>query len=412
MQNCFTPAEGNRKLFSDSGENEGFWYHYYQPVDWKIGNDIIGSEEQIAAMIDSLHHYGMKVIVDVCPQHTAFDIDAVADDFLNAAGGRVALYHSAGLTSISDYNDRRECTLQGVGGLPDVNTENPRFQAYYLQYLNGLLELGVDGFRYDTAKHIGLRSDPVDREAGVAENDFWDVATGRKEACGVRLATAADSLFIYAEVLQDRSVPEKEYGEYARLIASNYGYIMREMLNRHSAAGIDLSGWQHSVAPERLISWVESHDTYCNEHESAIIDDPEIRCGWVFLTSRADATPLFYSRPMNSSRTNYWGDNVNGRRGNDEFFHPEVAAANHFHRSMAGEPETIRVGESGEVIAVERGRRGIAIVNLSKGARFVLLPTELPDGTYRDKVHKKEFTVSKGVLKGTAAPLRSYILIP
>ena len=47
-----------------------------------------------------------------------------------------------------------------MGGLPDVNTENPDFQHYYLTYVNDLLSLGVKGFRYDTAKHIGLPSDP------------------------------------------------------------------------------------------------------------------------------------------------------------------------------------------------------------------------------------------------------------
>ena len=81
---------------------------------------------------------------------------------------------------LSNYQDRTQCTLRGVGGLPDVNTENPDFQKYYMEFVNDLLGLGVRGFRYDTAKHIGVTSDPVDKGAGVRENDFWDVATGRK----------------------------------------------------------------------------------------------------------------------------------------------------------------------------------------------------------------------------------------
>ena len=47
-----------------------------------------------------------------------------------------------------------------------------------MQFVNELLGMGVKGFRYDTAKHIGVHSDPVDTASGVKENDFWDVATG------------------------------------------------------------------------------------------------------------------------------------------------------------------------------------------------------------------------------------------
>ena len=40
------------------------------------------------------------------------------------------------LFGINDYNDRAECTQQGVGGLPDVNTENPLFQKYYISQMH------------------------------------------------------------------------------------------------------------------------------------------------------------------------------------------------------------------------------------------------------------------------------------
>ena len=88
-----------------------------------------------------------------------------------------------------------------MGNLPDVNTENPDFQKYYMQFVNELLDMGVRGFRYDTAKHIGVPYDPVDAASGVKVNDFWDVATGRKSVKGVRLALPYDSLFVYGEVL-------------------------------------------------------------------------------------------------------------------------------------------------------------------------------------------------------------------
>ena len=410
VQQCYNPKGGSKKIFDDSGKNEGFWYYYYQPTDWKIGNQVLGTREQMKEMMDSAAKYNIRVIVDVLPNHTAFDVDAVSDEFMKAVGGRQKMYHSQGLDAIVDYDDRWQCTLQGVGGLPDVNTENPDFQAYYMRFVNELLGMGVGGFRYDTAKHIGAPSDPVDTAAGVKANDFWDVATGRKAVKGVRLAVPYDSLFVYGEVLQGEGVPEEEFADYFGQVASSYGHVLREALAKGTAKGIDLKDWRHRSAPEYLTTWVESHDTYCNDNESAGLTDDQIRTAWVFLTARQNGVPLFFSRPANSTRQNIWGDNVLGARGNDEFMHPEVSAVNHFRSDMAGEKENIQVSDNGYVLQVNRGKRGAAVVNISKSASFVDLPTGLPSGTYHDEVYGKEFQVKNGHLKGVAAPYRTYIL--
>lgn len=410
VQNCYAPEGSGKKIFDDN-VTEGNWYYYYQPTDWKIGNNIVGSRDQMKQMMDSAAAYDIKVIVDVLPNHTAFDIDAVSEDFYKAVGGRAKMFHSNGLMPISDYNDREQCTLMGTGGLPDVNTENPAFQKYYMQFVNDLLDLGVRGFRYDTAKHIGVASDPVDKASGVKENDFWDVATGRKSVGGVKLALPYDSLFVYGEVLQDRNVPEAEYAEYFGQTASSYGHVLREMLEKRSANGLDILSWHHSAAPEYLTTWVESHDTYANAHESAHLTDDQIRTAYVFLVSRQNGVPLFFNRPAGSDRNNYWGDNILGARGNDEFFHPEVIAANKFRTAMSGQKEDVRISPSGDVLLVNRGNKGASVINLSSHANNISLPTGLPDGKYKDNVYGKEFVVKNGILKGILAPERTYILI-
>ena len=410
VQNSYEPEGSGKTIFDETGDGGGYWYYYYQPTDWKIGNNIVGTKDQLQQMLDSAQKYNIRVIVDVLPNHTAFDIDAVSEDFVNAVGGRDKMYHSNGLRPTEDYNDRLECTLWASGALPDVNTENPAFQKYYMQFVNELLNMGVRGFRYDTAKHIGLPSDPVDVASGVKVNDFWDVATGRKAVGGVKLAVPYDSLFVYGEVLQDRNVKEEEYSEYFGQTASGYGHVLREALEKGSANGLDLISWHHSEAPEYLTTWVESHDTYANAHESAHLTDDQIRTGWVFLTARQNGIPLFFSRPMGSTRKAYWGDNVIGARGNDEFFHPEVVAVNNFRKDMSGQPEDIEISDNGQVLLVNRGNKGAAVVNIAQIANFVNLPTGLPDGTYKDEVYGKEFKVKKGELKGLVAPHTTYIL--
>lgn len=410
VQHCYAP-EGSCELIFDPDVKRGNWYFYYQPTDWKIGNPIVGTRQQMSVMLDSARKHNIRVLVDVLPNHTAVDVDAVEPDFYRAVGGRNKMFHSNGLKLINDYSDREQCTLWAMGALPDVNTENPDFQKYYLDFVNDLLSLGVRGFRYDTAKHIGVHSDPVDTASGVKENDFWDVVTGRKSVKGTRLALPADSLFIYGEVLQDRGVPELEYADYMGLTASSYGHVLRDVLKKRSAKGIDLYDWHHSAPATGLTTWVESHDTYCNEHESAGLSDEQIRIGWVFLTARQNGTPLFFSRPGGSTRKNYWGDNVLGARGNDEYMHPEVVAVNNFRKAMSGEKEDIQVSESGSVLLVNRGKRGAALVNVESMSQSVDLPTGLKDGVYHDVVYGREFIVRKGRLQGALGPRKSYILM-
>ncbi len=389
VQTCYVGDGGGMALFSEEGDSVmGKWYYYYQPTDWRIGNYMLGSRDDFRNMCDSARHYGVKVIVDVLPNHTA-------------------IYHANGFTPIRNYNDRLECTTGEMGGLPDVNTENPDFQYYYLQYVNDLINLGARGFRYDTAKHIGVHSDPLDPKA--ERNNFWDVATGREGVKGLTLLMP-DSLYIYGEVLQDKNVPEKEYEEYMDMTASSYGHVLRDALRAGKVNEDMLTNWYHSSTPDHLVTWVESHDTYCNAHESADMTDEMMRMGWVFLTARQHGRPLFYSRPAGSTRENYWGNNRIGARGNDEFKHPEVVAANKFRTAMSGKAEEITTAKEGAVIEICRGDAGAALVNFSDKEQKVKMATSLPDGEYADAVYGNKFKVAKGNLEGRVAPMTSYII--
>lgn len=406
---CYIGEEGGMALFSSPGDSvKGKWYYYYQPIDWKIGNYLLGNRDQFKAMCDSANKYGVKVIVDVLPNHTAVDHTAVTASLDSVVGGHDKLFHANGLTDIIDYNDRFQCTTGKMGGLPDVNTENPDFQKYYMQYVNDLIACGARGFRYDTAKHIGLPSDPLDSLA--ERNNFWDVATGREAVDGVSLAMPADSLFIYGEVLQDKNVKEEEYAEYMDLTASSYGHALRNALRKGDYFADSLADWHHPAAPEKLVTWVESHDTYANEHESADISDDRIREGYVFLAARQYGTPLFFSRPAGSTRENYWGNNRVGARGNDEFFNPEVVAVNKFRKAMHGQPEKINVTDNGQVIGVARGDKGVAVINISEEKQEIQLPATIKSGKYTDRVHGITFEVKDGKLIGEVQPLTSYIL--
>ena len=407
-QTCYVGENGGLALYSTPNDSvKGKWYYYYQPTDWKVGNYLLGNRDDFKSMCDSAYKYNVKVIVDVLPNHTAVNHNAVLPGLDNAVGGHENLFHANGFKPITKWNDRMECTTGEMGGLPDVNTENPDFQYYYMQYVNDLINLGARGFRYDTAKHIGLPSDPLDPKAKV--NNFWLVATGREAAKGLSMLMP-DSIYIYGEVLQDKNVKEAEYAEYIGQTASHFGHKLREALEKQSVDVQTLNDWSHPVDPAKLVTWVESHDTYCNAHESAGLTDQQIRMGWIILAARKDGTPLFYSRPAGSTRENYWGNNLVGPRGNDEFFHPEVVAVNDFRHLMAGQPEKIHTTPDGSVIEIERGNKGVALVNISDSKKKIEMATSMPDGDYIDRVSNQVFKVKNGKIKGNLSPLTSYLL--
>lgn len=399
---CFVGENGGMQIFGD-----GKWYYHYQPIAWRIGNYQLGNRDEFKAMCDEAKKYGVKILVDVLPNHTAFDTTAVLPEFIEAVGGRDNLYHANGFNEIKDYNDRYQCTTGAMGGLPDVNTENPDFQYYFMTYINDLIACGASGFRYDTAKHIGLPSDPLDAKS--KQNDFWDVAMGRKPIKGITLANK-DNLFIYGEVLQDKNVKEKEYAEYFGMCASNYGHSIRQIISNRKTTAKEVSNYQHSVTPEKLTTWVESHDTYCNANESASLTDTQIRLGWAIITARQNGTPLFYSRPDGSTRDNYWGNNRIGAKGNDEFKHPEVVAVNKFRKAMHGQLEKIKVSADGTIVEINRGNTGAVIVNLSQEPAQLSMKTTLADGTYKDRVYGNTFTVEKGIIKSSLRPETSYVI--
>ena len=399
---CFVGENGGMQIFGD-----GKWYYHYQPIAWRIGNYQLGNRDEFKAMCDEAKKYGVKILVDVLPNHTAFDTTAVLPEFIEAVGGRDNLYHANGFNEIKDYNDRYQCTTGAMGGLPDVNTENPDFQYYFMTYINDLIACGASGFRYDTAKHIGLPSDPLDAKS--KQNDFWDVAMGRKPIKGITLANK-DNLFIYGEVLQDKNVKEKEYAEYFGMCASNYGHSIRQIISNRKTSAKQVSNWEHTVLPEKLTTWVESHDTYCNANESASLTDTQIRLGWAIITARQNGTPLFYSRPDGSTRDNYWGNNRIGAKGNDEFKHPEVVAVNKFRKAMHGQLEKIKVSADGTIVEINRGNKGAVIVNLSQEPAQLSMKTTLADGTYKDRVYGNTFTVEKGIIKSSLQPETSYVI--
>lgn len=387
---CLVGANGGMQL-----NGEGKWYYHYQPTDWTIGNYQLGTEEEFAAMCAEAHQYGIKVIVDVVPNHTTPALDSVSPALIDAAGGRDALYHANGFNEIVHWDDRLECTTGQMGGLPDVNTENPGFQDYFIAYLNRCIACGADGFRYDTAKHIGLPDDP--RDPASAENNFWARVTGEIEG--------AERIFNYGEVLQgDGERIEAYQAAIGATTASAFGAQVRAAVTSGRLPAGGLAGLQIDMEDPSAVTWVESHDNYCNDGTAQTLTEDQVVLGWAIVCARGSGTPLFFDRPYGASASNMWGPmNRIGAAGSPLYRDPRVVAVNRFRNAMAGEPERLSNADGEEaVLLIERGERGAVLVNAGRYSCNLNVAVALPDGTYTDRGGSgAEYTVSGGVLTGT-----------
>ena len=406
---------------------DGMWYYHYQPTDWKIGNYQLGTRDQFIAMCEEADRYGVSVIVDILPNHTTPTRDEVSQDLLDAAGGTFEdLLHKA----ISDTSGRIGTTYT-YDGLLDVDTENIGFQEYFYEFLLDCLACGADGFRIDTAKHIALPDDPVPSEYEDADrNTFYPNMKSAIDENGLNPSGEEldfSDLFVYGETLQGNERTAAYQDMLGGTTASNYGAAIRTALSGKDFSVDKIEDYRiddegaYEADPNKLVTWVESHDNYCNDGEDSwkLINDEDVRLGWAIIGARADGTPLFFSRPKNSSAENPWGDNVLGASGNDEFKAPEVVAVNHFREAMAGKGEALS-NPNGNVqtIMIERGddiataAEGAVIVNGSTSDVVLDCATKLADGTYENMVSGEDsiFTVKNGVINGVL-PARSVVVL-
>ncbi len=390
---CVEGEKGGMQLYGS-----GKWYYHYQPVDWTIGNYQLGTEDDFKAMCAEADKYGIKIIVDVVPNHTTAreNQKKVSQTFIDAVGGIDKLYHKNAEKGISNYSDRAEVTTHSLLGLQDVDTENPLFQEYFLKYLNQLIADGADGFRYDTAKHIALPDDPRDSaEAADETNNFWDI---------IKKTDKADTIFNYGEVLQGSGERVEEYIKtIGHTTASYFGGAVRSAVQKGKLALIDLNDFKVGGSTD-VVTWVESHDNYTGDGSYKQVDDDQIKLGWAIIAGIGEGTPLFFDRPYGGNADNQWGDmNRIGAAGSDLYKDVTISAINHFRNAMVGEDTTMtNAAKKKSMLLIERGSKGVILVNAGKNDEEIEIDTKLADGTYTDRgTQNGDFTAEGGKLKGT-----------
>ena len=411
--------EGGRQI-------NGGWYWHYQPVDYEVfGNYQMGTVEDFKAMCQEAHRYGLKVIVDTVINHCTSDYGAISDTITGGFEGQAFHeYEAAGWSEV----DRYEETQYPLSGLYDWNTQRQDVQDYLKGFLMKCVEYGADGFRYDAAKLIELPDDTSQKYGSDFAGDFWPYV----------LENGAS--FQYGEVLQEGGRHEYDQGEDAQsgyddsdssrlgayqslsftapdgntqeffTTASYYGFRVRDCVSGGALAVERIGDFlmPEGATAQQAVTWVESHDNYCNNASYNILNDQQVVQGWAILAARAGGTPLFFSRPRNSSASNPWGDDIIGPAGSDLYKNPQVVAANYFGNEMGDDAPEYLSNPMGDtaLLMIERGTEDFAgCVIVNTGDQDAVLEdvavNAMADGTYTDAAYGGTFTVAGGKLSGT-----------
>ncbi|MFV4912463.1 pullulanase-type alpha-1,6-glucosidase [Microbacterium lacticum] len=196
-----TPSFMNKPVQGE-GENASAGYHGYWITDFTRIDPHLGTNDELKAFIDDAHSRGIDVYFDIITNHTAdvisyaenqyTYIDQATKPYTDAAGNAFDPADFAGtdtfptmdaatsfpytpvvdpaeanvkvpawLNDVTLYHNRGDSTYQGesttygdFSGLDDLMTENPAVVDGFADVYESWIDLGIDGFRIDTAKHV------------------------------------------------------------------------------------------------------------------------------------------------------------------------------------------------------------------------------------------------------------------
>ncbi len=230
-----TPPMKNQTEFFDSQGYHGYW-----PIDFFQTDEHVGSMEKFTELVDKAHEKGMKIVLDIPLNHTAWE-----HPFYKDPAKKETWYHNIG--DIQNFDDPYQAENGSMFGLPDLAQENPEVYDYLTDVAKFWVDKGIDGFRLDAVKNV-----PV---------SFWDKFTKEMHAY------AGDDFFMVGECFDGN--PAKLNNYQAADMDSLFDYplhftmvetfakdgSMRDLANRLAECS---DKYEH---PEMMSVFLDNHDT-------------------------------------------------------------------------------------------------------------------------------------------------------
>lgn len=380
--------------------NGSSWWSFYQPLAFRIADgdeSTLGTKAELQALCEEAEEYGIKIIVDIVFNHMAnigdSELEPDKTPMVSPKVGEpqnepyIYQHRNDEVNPTFHHNPNaegsgNETQVYNFGALPDLNTANEYVQGRALDLLKECIDVGVDGFRFDAAKHIETPEDPN------YPSNFWPNTLG--VAKEYYKGKTGDDLYAYGEILgnpKDRSVDV--YTKLMNVTETSYNSgIENGAFNRNASLAVN-SNRGFKIDPSLTTTWIESHDTY-NTADNPANNQFLSRC-WAILSSKKDTTNLFLARPDNNKDPSV-------ATISDYFFRDElVGAANRFHNRFIG-------GESyetanGTIYINERVKgddKGAIVVDTNLGGRTTIDFKQLGTAVYYDQLTGTAVTVRNG----------------
>lgn len=387
------------KDYSTSGDVTGQWWKLYQPISFHIAEQSwLGTKDDLKSLCDEADKYGIKIICDIVSNHIANADETRPDSVSNQVKKYEPEFYKKRRTYTRTYKgDANDSSVQAVvqghvSKCPDLVTNDTAVQTYIINLLKECIDCGVDGFRFDAAKHIETEDD------GEYASDYWKNIT--TSASSYYTQKTGDDLYIYGEILNncgaDRSY--SSYTKYINVTDNRTGDAVLYNVTKGKASTATNAKYKSGVAASNAVLWAESHDTYEGSSGSsgfsntADVSDENVVKAWAIVASRKDSTALFFARPGTAL--------MGGVSTDTTYKSTAVSEINKFHNLFVGQSE--KLGSSGDIAYVARGTSGIVLSNCKgTNASVSISGTGLADGKYTDTVSGAEFTVANGVLTGS-----------
>lgn len=387
------------KDYGTSNDVSGQWWKLYQPVSMSIAQKSwLGTKEDLKSLCTEADKYGIKIICDIVSNHMGNEVETDP----NSLSEQVKTYQPDFYQNKSTYfhsfkGDASDSSIQGVvhghvSKCPDLNTGNTNVQNAVISLLKECIDCGVDGFRFDAAKHIETPKD------GSYASNYWpNITSAAKNYYNEK---TGGNLYIYGEILNNCGSGRQygSYTDYINVTDNRTGDAVLAAVSKGNASTAANASYKSGVSASNAVLWAESHDTYEGSSGSAGIantagvSDEDVIKAWAIVASRKDSTALYFARP---------GSALMGEAGTDTAYKSTaVSEVNKFHNIFVGQSE--KLGSSDGVAYVARGTNGIVLANCKGTSKSVSISgTGIANGTYTDTITGNKFTVSGGTLTGS-----------
>lgn len=360
-----TPARDDDACTSDE-----YWYIQYQPFDYVLEGNL-GSEKDLTDLIDAAHQRDIKIIADVVFNHMAnyrYYKDVAPFPEAYPLYPKKDYFHEP--KCIANYNDTEQvendwlCSNNDPEGLPDLKTDLPYVQQKQQEYLQKLMAIGVDGFRFDALKHIPIKD--IDQIAKVIPEDNFYYG----EVIGQTFDESMKYVPTFPKVTDFQLVNTLKS-------AFEFGGDLRSLVNPADT--------KRALPGDQAVTFARNHDTWApRQFDNWKFDEGDLPLATAYVLARKEGTPLILTF---------------------DALNPTVVAATQFHEQMSEEPQYYRNGKeiaksanSPNLLFIERGDKGLAIINKA-GTTFDVIAAKMPGlavGCYNELQYDFKMCVDYG----------------